>query len=239
MGAREGNRYPSAWWRRRRAGGWWAELAAGTLATVIGIGLTFGIDSCVTRQREKAEFRKSMLQAVDNLSERFDDTRYWLDRIENQNRVYRLADSTYYATGSLPDSLCVEFRQTMPYIKVSAFDHDFEKIFRGSYQMWQLQTSGDSVVYYIGECYDVLNTVENTCRTLTEGMLEQIGAVNASRHFYRMEPREWTEALITDPHFQYYMSIRRGKTLLASMLFDEEQEEFEAKVLPWSMGQRR
>ena len=206
-------------------------MTASTLATVIGIGLTFGIDSCVTRQKERKELRRSMLQAVDNLSERFDDTRYWLDKLTSQNRIYELADSLY-AAGNLPDSICEEFRYTLPYVKVSAFDHDFEKIFRGTYQIWQLQNKGDSLVYYIGECYDVLNSVERTCQTLTEGMLEQIGIVNASKHFHRLSPREWTVALITDPRFQYYMSIRWGKTTLASMILEEEKEVFDNKVIP-------
>ena len=221
-------------WRRIRVGGWFAELTASTLATMIGIGLTFGIDSCVTRQREKRELNKSLLQAVDNLGERFEDTRSWMDKITAQNDIYETADSIYSATGSLPDSICDKFRRTMPYVRVTAFDHDFEKIFRGSYQLWQLQNSNDSLVYYIGECYDVLNTVETTCQTLTEGMLEQIGEVNASKHFFRLSPREWTIALITDPQFQYYMSVRWGKMMIASALLEETEEEYETKVVALS-----
>lgn len=218
-------------WRRIRAGGWFAELTASTLATIIGIGLTFGIDAWVTKEKERKELNKSLLQAVDNLGERFKDTQYWMEKIEGQNRIYEIADSIYTATGDLPDSICQQFRYTMPYVKVSAFDHDFEKIFRGSYQLWQLQNNSDSLVYYIGECYDMLNTVETTCQTLTDGMIEEIGVINAAKHFHRLTPREWTLALITDSQFQYYMAIRWGKTLLASQLLEESLEKYDAKVI--------
>lgn len=225
----QGNPSPLKRSRRER---WISDMTAGCIATMIGIGLTFGIDSCVDRQREKRELRKSMLQAIDNLGERFDDTELWLGKILDQNRIYEIADSIYYATGDLPDSISLKFRTTIPYIKVSAFDHDFEKIFRGSYQLWQLQSQSDSLVYYIGQCYDGLNTVEATCRELTEGMLEQIGLINAAKHFHRTSPREWTLALLTDPQFQYFMSIRWGKATVASYTFQDAKTDYERNVVP-------
>lgn len=218
-------------WRRVRMKKWFSDLTSSTLATIIGIGLTFGIDSCIERQRKDRELRKSMLQAVDNLGERFDDTELWMQKILNQNRVYEIADSIYYATGTLPDSICEEVRYTLPFIKVSAFDHDFEKIFRGSYQLWQLQSANDSLAYYIGQCYDGLNTVETTCQTLTEELLVEIGQINAAKHFHRLSPREWTETLITDPQFQYYMSIRWGKATIASYILQEAKADYEKNVL--------
>lgn len=210
---------------------WFSDLTSSTLATVIGIGLTFGIDSCIEKERKHRELCKSMLQAVDNLGERFDDTQIWMDKISNQNRVYEIADSIYFATGDLPDSICEEVRYTLPFIKVSAFDHDFEKIFRGSYQLWQLQSANDSLAYYIGQCYDGLNLVENTCQTLTEEMLVQMGEINARKHYYRLSPKEWTIALLSDPQFQYYMSIRGGKTMIAEYILEAAKEDYDKNVL--------
>lgn len=225
--------------RRLRGRLWFAELTASTLATVIGIGLTFGIDSCVRQNRERQELRKSMLQAVDNLGERFEDTRLWMDKILAQNRVYVTVDSIYYATGDIPDSLCLDFRKTMPMIKISAYDHDFEKIFRGSYQLWQLQSASDSLAYYISQCYDGLNGVETTCKNLTEELVEQMGVVNASHHFVRQSPREWTLSLLTDPRFQYYMSTRRAKAMLASSILDAAEEDYRQNVVPRSRALER
>ena len=172
-----------------------------------------------------------MLQAVGNLGERFQDTEEWVDIIETQNRVYAVADSLYVNGLELPDSLCEEFRYTMPYIRLASYDHDFEKIFRGSYQLWQVQNSGDSLVYYISQCYDGLNIVESTCEELTESMLETIGAVNESKEFYRLNPREWSMALLADPSFQYYMSVRRVKADIISYIFSQAKTDYDVNVL--------
>lgn len=220
--------------RRLRRYGLLAEMTVSVIATVLGIGLTFGIDGCVERRRQQEEMRKSMLQAVDNLGERFDDARKWVDRISAQNQAYREADSLYQAGAEVPDSLCEKVRYTLPYIKISAFDHEFEKIFRGSYQLWQLQNRSDSLAYYIGQCYDGLNMVETTCQALTEGMLEQIGAVNAVKGFHRLPPREWTLALLGDPQFQYYMSVRRVKGAVAAGILEAATADYEANVIPRS-----
>ena len=100
--------------------------ASGT-ATIIGISLTFGINSCRESHRVKREAEKSMMQAIENLDERFDDAQAWMDIINNQTRVFRITDSINRCGGEIPDSLCDEFRNTMPFIKISAFDHEFEK----------------------------------------------------------------------------------------------------------------
>lgn len=211
---------------------WISNMTASTLATVIGIGLTFGIDGCVQRNREREVRQKSMIQAVENLGERFDETQQWIDKLMAQNDLYELADSIYTSGSTLPDSLCDRFSNTMLYVKVSAFDHDFEKIFRGSYQLWQLQTRNDSLVYYISQCYDGLNVVENTCENLTEGLVEQIGLINADKHFHRLSAREWTETLLSDARFQYYMSIRWGKTYIATRILQRAKEDYDKNVLP-------
>ena len=211
---------------------WFFSFSSSVMATVVGISLTFGINSCRENRRMREELRKSMQQAADTLGERFIDAHEWVEAIEAQNRIFQLADSLYTGGAELPDSICEEFRYTLPFIKISAFDHEFEKIFRGSYQLWQLQNSKDSLAFYIGLCYDGLNMVENTCQDLTEGMLRQIGEVNETEHFYRLPPREWTETLLSDPRFQYYMSVRRVKSEVASHVLQLAQRDYEENVLP-------
>ena len=210
---------------------WFSAMTASGIATIIGIALTFGINSCLENRKIMHEMQKSMLQAVDNIDERFEDAQKWVEIIENQNRVYRQADSIYTAGGELPDSLCQAFRYTMPYIKISAFDHEFEKIFRGSYQLWQLQNRSDSLSFYIGQCYDGLNMVESTCQSLSESMLEQIGAINAVKHFHRLSPREWTIALISDPGFQYYMAVRGVKAAIVADILMQAREDYDTNVV--------
>lgn len=217
---------------------WFFSFTSSVCATIIGISLTFGINSCREAQRARNEMRKSMLQAVDNLGERFEEVEKWMSVLENETRIYEKADSIYTADGELPENVCDEFYNTFPYIRISAFDHEFEKIFRGSYQLWQLQNANDSIAFYIGQCYDGLNMVENTCRELTEGMIEQIGLINSTEHFHRLPPREWTLALITDTRFQYYMSVRWGKTIIASSILRQAKEDYETNVVPRSRNLR-
>lgn len=221
-------------WRAVRTWKWFSEMTASTVATIIGICLTFGVDGCVKRNREQKELRMAMTQAIENLGERFDETQNWINRLLDQNRLYEVADSLYSSGAQLPDSICEDFRYTMLYVKVSAFDHDFEKIFRGSYELWQMRNQNDSLAYYISQCYDGLNVVESTCRSLTEGMIEQIGMVNADKHFHRLSPREWTVTLLSDPRFQYYMSIRWGKAFIASRILQRAREDYDSNVLPLS-----
>ena len=226
-----GKNFFAGLYRRLLEARWFFAATASLFATITGITLTFGINSCRETRRVHREMQKSMLQAVGNLEERFNDAEEWVDIIEAQNRIYTIADSLYVDGTRLPDSICEEFRYTMPYIRLASYDHDFEKIFRGSYQLWQVQNSGDSLVYYISQCYDGLNIVESTCEELTESMLETIGAVNESRKFYRMSPREWTMTLLSDPSFQYYMSVRRVKANIISDIFSQARTDYDTNVV--------
>lgn len=215
-------------WKNR----WFSAMTASGIATIIGIVVTFGVDSCLDNRRVRQEMQKSMLQAIDNIGDRLGDAQAWVDIIENQFRVYHLADSIHVAGGELPDNVCMEFRYTMPYIKMSAFDHEFERIFRGSYQLWQMRNKDDSLSFYIGQCYDGLNTVETACQNLTEGMIEQIGKINASKHFHRLPPREWTLTLLDDAEFQFYMSVRRAKTAMTADILNQTQNDYDTNVVP-------
>lgn len=213
---------------------WFFTFTSSLCATVIGISLTFGINSCREARRAREEMRKSMLQASDNLNDRFNDAKGWLEIIEYQNEIYSEADSLYSTGSELPDSLCVEFWNAIPYVRIASYDHDFEKIFRGSYQIWQLQSREDSLAFDIGVCYDGLNLVENTCAELTEGMLEKIGEINSRERFYRLPPREWTETLLSDSDFQYFMVVRKVKSRVAADVFADTKDVFDTYVVPQS-----
>lgn len=218
---------------------WFFTFTSSLCATVIGITLTFGINSCRESRRARKEMQKSMLQAVDNINDRFGAAETWLARIEDQNRIYTRVDSIYQVGQAVPDSLCEEFKYTIPYIRLSAFDHQFEKIFRGSYQLWQVQSANDSLAFYIGLCYDGLNTVEYTCEELTSGLLEQLGASLAQKQYRDLTPREWTETVLSDPQFQYFMSIRRVKTAIASEILQQAKNDYDTKVIWRSEELRR
>ena len=213
---------------------WFFSFSASLCATIVGISLTFGINSCRENQRVRSEMRKSIVQAIDNIGERYAGAERWLDKLQQQNRIFETADSIYYATESLPDSVCAEVNTNLPYVRLTAFDHEFEKVFRGSYQLWQLQASNDSLTYYIGLCYDGLNTVEASLQEATDGMLEQFSAYTAAHSGEHLSPAEWTAGLISDPSFQFFMAIRGTKTEIAASLLREVHTIYQTHLLPAS-----
>lgn len=217
---------------------WFYAFSASATATIVGISLTFGINSCRERQRAAKEIRKSMVQAVDNLSERLEDAGRWLDIILSENRIYEQADSICRAGEEPGDSLLMEFYNAVPYIRVASYDHEFEKIFRGSYQIWQLQNSSDSLTYYISQCYDDLNIVETTCQSLTDEMIREVGEINKTKDFFRAEPREWAMTLLRDPQFQYFMSVRMVKADVATQILESAESDYRDKILPSIKGMR-
>lgn len=213
---------------------WFFTFSASVCATVVGISLTFGINSCRETNRIKKEGRKSLVQASENLNERIEEARRWLSVINRENEIYEKADSILTSGAQLPDSVAMEFYNSFPYVRLSSFDHEFEKIFRGSYQLWQVQDINDSLYFYIRECYDGLNIVEETCLSLTEGLLQLLAEINVRNNFYRQAPQKWSNSLVTDPSFQYFMSIRSVKTDVADNILSDVEQDYENHVLPLS-----
>lgn len=211
---------------------WFFAFSASVCATIVGISLTFGINSCRETKRARADMRKSLLQAADNLAERIDNVRQWLEIIENENRLYAEADSIYRLREAIPDSVAEAFYYSVPYVRITALDHEYEKVFRGSYQLWQLQSSNDSLAYYINQCFDGLNVVETTCEALSEGMISEMETINAETGFFRQEPQPWTMTLISNPRFQFFMSIRSLRTAVAASFLEQIMADYDTNVLP-------
>lgn len=213
---------------------WFFTFSSGLCSTIIGISLTFGINSCRESRRLQRDVQKSMLQATENLGERIDEAKRWLSVIIEENKTYEVADSFLTVEGKIPQDISIDFYNSLPYVRLSSFDHEFEKIFRGSYELWQVHNNNDSLNYYISQCFDGLNIVETTCEDLTESMLELIGVINAEKNFYRSSAQEWTYTLVSNPKFQYYMSVRNVKSEIASAILEQVGEDYRNHVIPLS-----
>lgn len=213
---------------------WFFTFSSGLCSTIIGISLTFGINSCRESRRLQRDVQKSMLQATENLGERIDEAKRWLSVIIEENKTYEVADSFLTVEGKIPQDISIDFYNSLPYVRLSSFDHEFEKIFRGSYELWQVHNNNDSLNYYISQCFDGLNIVETTCEDLTESMLELIGVINAEKNFYRSSAQEWTYTLVSNPKFQYYMSVRNVKSEIASAILEQVGEDYRTHVIPLS-----
>lgn len=211
---------------------WVFTFSASATATIIGISLTFGINSCRERQRVRGELEKSMVQASENLLERLEETHEWVEIIQRENRLYELADSFLKADGDIPDSVVTDFVNSIPYIRLSAFDHDFEKIFRGSYQLWQQYNSNDDLRYYIASCFDGLNVVEETCQEMTDEMLTQIEEINKTDNLFLLPKKDRINLLLKSHHFRFFMAVRAVKMQIAANILEEVQSEYDTYVVP-------
>lgn len=217
-------------YRRLIEARWFYTFTASATATVVGISLTFGINSCRDSLRKKTEAEQSVVQAVDNLRDRAGQVRHWSAVVEAQNRIYQTADSLYLAGTEIPDSVCEEFFMRLPVIQVSLTDHEFEKIFRGSYQIWQVLDQ-DRLKNDLDGCFETLNCMEPMCEDLIDTMMEQIMECNQSTPLSLTDARRFTESMLARPQFRFYMRLRIGKSMILSSLmqtFDETFDEAES-----------
>lgn len=192
---------------------WFYTFSASATATIVGISLTFGINSCRDNHRKRAEAEESVMEAVGNISIRAKQMRQWCDLLEEQNRIYLTADSIYRSGTEIPDSVCVLFRETLPQLQTFLTDHGFEKVFRESYQLWQVLDQ-KKLTDLINGCFEILDYTEPLCQELLESMLSHMEECNRETPFVGRDSRFFTEAMLARPQFRLYMSLRVGKVML-------------------------
>ena len=189
---------------------WFYSFSASLTATVVGISLTFGINSCRDERHKVLEAEKSVMEAVSNISIRIDQLGRNVDLLENQNNLYFYVDSLFESGMEIPDSVCVIFKDMMPRIQTNICDHGFEKVFRETYQLWQVLDQ-NKLTNLIDECFEVLNYTEPLSNELLESMIDQIVMCNDDTPLNGTDARFFTEAMLNRPKFQFYMSLRMGK----------------------------
>lgn len=189
---------------------WFYTFSASATATIVGISLTFGINSCRDNHRKKTEAEESVMEAVGNISIRTEQTGLYVGILEKQNEIYQLADSIYQSGAEIPDSICVKFKSTLSQIQTTISDHGFEKIFRESYQLWQVLDQKE-LTDLINCSFEILNYTETLSTDLIDSMLEQIVMCNEDTPLPGTDARFFTEAMLRRPQFRFYMSLRFGK----------------------------
>lgn len=218
---------------------WFYTFSASATATIVGISLTFGINSCRDNHRKRAEAEDSVMEAVGNISIRSEQVRQWCDLLEEQNRIYLTADSISRSGAEIPDSVCVQFREVLPQLQTYITDHGFEKVFRESYQLWQVLEQ-DKLTDLINGCFEILDYTEPMCQDLLGSMITQMEECNAVTPFVGRDSRFFTEAMLARPQFRFYMSLRVGKvTLLQNYGLMLEHLLGEVQVMCEDLGYKR
>lgn len=202
---------------------WFYTFTASATATIVGISLTFGLNSSRENHRKKSEAKESVMQAIDNISDRTAQAIQWRDELEAQYGIYVTADSIYRTGTEIPDSVCLQFSARMPVLQVFLSDHEFEKIFRGSYQIWQILDQ-DRLRDNINGCYEMLNYIEPLCKEMNESMLTQITECNDNTPLGELDTRGFTEMMLARPQFRYFMSLRKGRIQLVDRLVEILEE---------------
>lgn len=190
---------------------WFYTFTASATATIVGISLTLGINSCRDSQRKKTEAEKSIMEAVGNIGIRIDQLNKFHDLLESQNRIYAVADSIHKTGEEIPDSICSEFKTLLSSFNFYISDHGFEKVFRESYQLWQVLDQ-DMLTRMVNANFEMLSSAEPLCAEMLNSLLDQIAKANNTTPFVGKGARTFTEIMLNRPEFAMYMAIRMSKT---------------------------
>ena len=189
---------------------WFYSFTASATATIVGISLTFGINSFLDKRHKVLEAEKSVMEAVSNISIRMNQLGGNIELLESQNDLFFYADSLFEAGKEIPDSVCVMFKAMMPKIQTNISDHGFEKVFRESYQLWHVLDQ-NKLTNLIDGCFGILNYTEPLSNELLDSMIDQIVMCNDDTPLRGTDARFFTEAMLNRPKFQFYTSLRMGK----------------------------
>ncbi len=203
---------------------WLFTFTASCTATIVGIALTFGINSCRNSRIAEQEAKESLEQAVGNLRGRTIRIADFLDQIYLQDSLYNIVIDLHMSNQSIPDSIAKKFATAVCTFEEYTNNTSYERLYRESYQMWQV-LSQDDLADKIDFAYDIINVLENYCETSNAMLLEKMGQCKGASHaFISANAQELTKALISSDDFCFYMSARAMKS--KSMKgFQEDQYE--------------
>lgn len=198
---------------------WFYTFSASATATIVGISLTFGINSCRETSRKKAEAEKSLIQAVGNIKTRLDQVKIYSELINQQNEIYFSADSILKESKNIPDSICVEFQSRLLQQKMLLSDHDFEKIFLESYQIWQILDNNE-LTGFVQLSFTLLRQIEEYELDYLKSLFKHIEDQNVETPFIGRDAAYFTKSMCANTQFQFYMAVRDNYAHYVVQLID-------------------
>jgi hypothetical protein len=186
---------------------WFYTFTAGCTATIVGISLTFGINSCRESRRVKQEAQESILQAVHNLHSRSKGIDQALDLLARQDSLYMLIN--YYQVNhiEISDSLATEFIKTINENGGIVSDTSFEKIFRESYQLWQ-ELDHDDLTNKISLGYRIANYLEEYCQSSRQSLVQKLEDTDFNQSLWYDDSRVTTDVIAHNKKLYYFMGSR-------------------------------
>lgn len=189
---------------------WLYTFTASCMATIVGISLTFGLNSCRETRRARQEARESIIQAVENLHSRSLDIDDYLETISLQDSLYLEVSNLWYSDQQVPDSLVVAFGKALFSIRSNSSDQSFEKIFRESYQLWEVLDQ-DELTEMIRSAYVETNELEEYCISHNQMLQQKLEDCEFGNFMWKSKG-EILEKVKENEKFGYYMAIRNACT---------------------------
>jgi hypothetical protein len=192
---------------------WLFTFTASCTATIVGITLTFGINSYRESRRVEQEARESIMQAIENLHLRADYIDVVFSDMACQDSLYNEVKELYTANQEIPDSLAREFLASLLQYRPEIGNTSYEKMFLGSYQLWQELDRG-SFTYGLSAAFALSNSLEDYChyhhQQIYTEMQKCTGLGNLFRDRASIEDK--TKALLGCDEFCFYMYSRAIST---------------------------
>jgi hypothetical protein len=192
---------------------WLFTFTASCTATIVGISLTFGINSCRESRRIEHEARESIMQSVENIHTRSDYIDVVLDDMVCQDSLFNLVSELYSSNKAIPDSLSRSFMNAMILYRPEIGNDSFEKMFLGSYELWR-ELDQEDFTYCLSAAFALANSLEDYChyhhQRLYEEMEKCAGLGTACRDHSPSINK--TKALIESDEFCFYMASRSIST---------------------------
>lgn len=197
---------------------WFFTFTASVMATIVGISLTFGINSYRDHQRKKSEAKKLIVQAINNIETRRVQAEDMLEWLSYQDSLYQLVVGLDMEKKDIPDSTSNEAITALCHLQYNLHDVEFEKMFRNTYQIWQTLNQ-DSLTDLICKNFAFLNFLEPEFEKMNDGIWTQIYTLNAITPLFEHENA--LDQLLQWPQFRMYMA-NRGQMATGLRIFYDE-----------------
>jgi hypothetical protein len=217
---------------------WFYTFTASCTATIVGISLTFGINGCRESRRVKQEAQESIMQAVNNLHVRADGIDEVLEHMARQDSLYLTVLYCNRHNIEIPDSLAYECVDAIISERYYVTDTSFEKIFRESYQLWQI-LDDDDLTSKIITSFKMVDDIEQYCQYSQLALSEKLENTDFNESLWGNDDRITANILAHNQRLHYFMGKRYENTktnLNAAKLLHQTIAEIDSICLALGYG---
>jgi hypothetical protein len=192
---------------------WLFTFTASCTATIVGITLTFGINSYRENRRVEQEARESIMQAIENLHLRADYIDIVFSDLACQDSLYNEVRELYSTNQEIPDSLSRAFLSSLLQYRPEIGNTSYEKMFLGSYQLWQ-ELDKECFTYGLSAAFALSNSLEEYCHYHHQQIYIEMQKCTGIGKSFRDHSNimDKTKALMESDEFCFYMYSRAIST---------------------------